>query len=221
ARFANLYGPTETNVCTYYRLDAPPEAADLPIPIGVACPFAQVCAVDDADHAVTSGAAGELLVRGESLMQGYWNRPDLDERAFVHVPCEGEGRFYRTGDLVRQRPDGNYDFLGRKDRQVKIRGYRVELDEVEHALATHPRVNEVAVYTRQIDGGAVQIEAAVVLGSGPGVDELAVRSYLAERLPAYAVPVNIHIVEQMPRTSTGKIDRQALEARHSTPAAGQ
>ena len=113
---------------------------------------------------------------------------------------------------MQQLPDGNYQFVGRKDRQIKSRGYRIELDEVEAALVSHPQLEEVAAYTVADEAGNQQIEAAVMVKSNATVSQAQLMRYAAERLPAYAVPRQIAIAAVFPRTGTGKIDRLALQS---------
>lgn len=210
ARFSNLYGPTETNVCTYYHVEARALDGGEPIPIGRPCPGAETVVVDEQDREVAAGEAGELLVCGPTMMRGYWGRPDLNERRFLRA---GEVRFYRTGDLVRLRPDGLYQYLGRKDRQIKTRGYRVELEEIEGALLAQADVQEAAVYTRPGADGANLIEGVVIPKRGEAPDSRNLLKRLAARLPDYALPVRIVVAADLPRTSTGKVDRQALQRR--------
>ncbi|MCI0725417.1 MAG: amino acid adenylation domain-containing protein [Chloroflexi bacterium] len=215
ARFSNLYGPTETNVCTFYHVASLSEQSDEPIPIGIPCPNTEMLVVDENDHPVSPGEVGELLVRGGTLMRGYWGRPDLNERGFYRrqVFDYYEDTFYRTGDLVQLLPDDNYKYLGRKDRQVKTRGYRVELDEIEVALLAHDGIQEAAVYTFPDDQGSNLIEGAVVIRDGVELIQAELIKHVSQRLPPYAVPTRILIVDDFPRTSTGKIDRRELQAR--------
>jgi amino acid adenylation domain-containing protein len=223
ARFSNLYGPTETNVCTYYHVDALPADSDAPIPIGRPCQGTETLVVDAAGHAVAPGDMGELLVDSPTLMRGYWGRPDLDARSLSRRTgtTSDQAVWYHTGDLVRQLPDGNYAYLGRQDRQIKLRGYRVELDEVEAALLTHDDVREAAVYIVQA-GEETQVLAAVVIPEHDAVlTRRALLQHLVRQLPPYAVPTDITIMDDLPRTSTGKIDRRALQhyaGPHAAPA---
>jgi amino acid adenylation domain-containing protein len=219
-RFSNLYGPTETNVCTYYHVPPLPEDSDEPISIGRACENVEDLVVDSDGQPVAPGETGELLIRGGVVMRGYWGRPELTQRGFYLRPAQGylNDIFYRTGDLVQQMPDGNYKFLGRKDRQIKTRGYRVELDEIETNLLAHPQVNEAAVYPVPDGQGSNLIEAGVTLKEGAAVDPSELTGYLAGLLPPYAVPARIHISPDFPRTSTGKIDRRALAERAENAA---
>src|SRR6185503_14178655 len=168
AAFFNLYGPTETNVCTFYDAAPVRENEEQPLPIGQACANTELLVVDAEDRQVAPGETGELLVRGASTMPGYWNRPAQTDRAFFRHSARPpfEEVFYRTGDLVQGGADGNYQFLGRKDRQVKVRGFRIELDEIEVALLSHAQVEEAAVYVRRDAEEIASIETAVVARPG-------------------------------------------------------
>jgi acyl-coenzyme A synthetase/AMP-(fatty) acid ligase len=212
ARFSNLYGPTETNVCTYYHVDAAP-AEDQAVPIGRPCDNVEDLVVDGDDRPVPLGEVGELLIRGGVVMRGYWGQPEKTSRGFYRRPVSGasDDVFYRTGDLVQQGADGHYRYLGRKDRQIKTRGYRVELDEIEVALLAHDAVEEGAVYAVPDGQGSHLIEAAVIPRPGMELTSDQVVAHLAARLPPYALPVRITITEEFPRTSTGKINRRELQ----------
>jgi amino acid adenylation domain-containing protein len=215
ARFSNVYGPAEVNQCTYYHVPPLPEDASEPVPIGRIWDGSEALVVGEDDRPVPPGEEGELLVRTPTMMRGYWGRPDLNERAFYRreVFENYEDVFYRTGDLVQLQPDGNYRFLGRKDRQIKTRGYRVELDEIENLLSSHPQVEENAVYALPDREGSHTIEAAVLLRVGARASEEDFRAYLVKLLPTYAVPARTHILQEFPRTTSGKIDRRALRDR--------
>jgi L-proline---[L-prolyl-carrier protein] ligase len=215
ASFSNLYGPTETNVCTFYEVPSVLESEERPLPIGRACSNTELLVVDGEDEPVAPGEIGELLVRSAATMPGYWNRPEQTGRALLRRSAMPpfEESFYRTGDLVQLEADGNYQFLGRKDRQVKVRGFRIELDEIEVALLSHAQVEEAAVYLRPDGEEMVLIETAVVARPGTPPTSPELSRYLSERLPSYALPSSIFIVDQLPRTSTGKIDRRTLRDR--------
>ncbi|MBV7333006.1 amino acid adenylation domain-containing protein [Chloroflexi bacterium TSY] len=211
ARFSNNYGPAEVNQCTYYHMPPLPfDSTD--IPIGQPCPNMEPLVVDDEDHPVAVGEVGELLMRTPTMMRGYWQRPERNAKAFYYRENENgtQDRFYRTGDLVQMGAEGNYHFLGRKDRQVKTRGYRVELDEVEAVLLSHDAVEEGAVFPVSDQDGNTLIKSAVIFKEGEMVKTSALFQHLAQRLPAYALPSTIRIVNQFPRTTSGKIDRRAL-----------
>lgn len=215
ARFSNIYGPAEVNQCTYYHV--PPLLAGRPVstealPIGRVWNNSEAIVVDEQDQPVSQGQLGELLIRTATMMSGYWRRPDLNDKAFYHTQVAGQPAvFYRTGDLVQQQSDGEYRFIGRKDRQVKIRGYRVELDEVEATLVGHSQVEEAATYPVSFEPGRYEIEAAIILRADACLEEAEIKRYVAERLPAYAVPQRVVIASEFPRTGTGKIDRKALQ----------
>jgi len=213
-KFSNLYGPTETNVCTYYHVDKIPDDTDETIPIGIPCANIEDLVVDLDDTVVSRGEVGELLIRGGVVMKGYWGQPEKTRSSFFRrvVFDQFNDVFYRTGDLVQLDENGNYRYLGRKDRQVKTRGYRVELDEVEVALLAHLGVEEAAVYTIPDGQGSNLIEAAIIPKEGTDISESELVVHISKRLPAYAVPVKINIVSSFPRTSTGKIDRRELQS---------
>jgi len=211
ARFANLYGPTETNVCTWYEVPSPPEE-DRPLPIGSATPYDEVLVLDESLKPVAAGAPGELWVRGASVMHGYWGRPE--RTALSLQPVEFAPGItdvaYRTGDLVRTRGDGHLEFLGRRDHQIKTRGYRVELGEIETVLHRHPGVDEAVVVAIPDEEITHRLKAVVVLKSGSALDEAGLKQHCAESLPRYMVPETLEFRAQLPRTSSGKVDRRSL-----------
>jgi amino acid adenylation domain-containing protein len=212
ARFCNVYGPAEVNQCTYHFLNQRPDEGETSIPIGMECPNVETLVVDEDDNPVPAGRQGELLVRTPTMMRGYFRRPDLNARAFYRRRNSDDtyDHFYRTGDLAVRNDSGELVFLGRRDRQVKLRGYRVELDEVEAAFDKHPEVEQSAAYVvREIDQHP-NLNIAVCLHAGVSCSEKVLRSHAASLLPAYAVPDTIHLVEDFPRTSSGKIDRNSL-----------
>jgi acyl carrier protein len=159
--------------------------------------------------------AGELYVGGASLARGYVNRPDLTAERFVPDPFSnlaGE-RLYQTGDVVRFLPDGNLEFLGRKDHQVKLRGFRIELGEIENALASHPQVRHAVAMVRDEGAAEKRLVAYVVPqdpASPPDINEL--RTYLQGKLPAYMVPSTWVELQELPLTANGKLNREALPA---------
>jgi amino acid adenylation domain-containing protein len=208
AALYNLYGPTETNVCTWYRL---PEGFDAarPVPIGRPCPYARVRLEPAADEAGDGAARGLLLVAGESLMSGYWNRPVETTRAFADIEeAGGRTRYYRTGGRVVLEPTGELQFTGRADRQVKRRGYRIELGEIEAALGSHPALAEVAVVAS--GEGSARL-SAFTRARGPGAPgEFELRAHCARLLPPYMMPDRFLSLPEMPRGNRGKIDYAAL-----------
>lgn len=211
AELWNLYGPTETNVCTYYQVAELPED-DKPIPIGRACENTEVFAITEDGRAAGVGEEGELHVRGSSVMKGYWGRPERSSEVLVQDPRQSDvpELVYRTGDVVRLRSDGDYEFLGRRDHQVKSRGYRIELGEVEAALNADPRLDAaVAVGVPHEDWGTA-IVAIVVPKDGESPAEIEVRRQVARRLPRHMVPARVEVRRHLPRTSTGKVDRRSV-----------
>ena len=219
--FANLYGPTETNVCTYYRVPAPPPEDAPPISIGKAIENVHTFVVTPEGDLATKGEVGELFVRGATVMKGYWGDAERTARTRVVDPFGGEHAdyVYRTGDLVSEQPDGNYTFLGRQDNQIKSRGYRIELGDIEAALLSHPAVIECAAVAVPDELVTNIIAAFVVANEDLTQRDLA--SAVADRLPAYMVPETFQFLAQLPKTSTGKIDRNRLTTEASNEKATQ
>ncbi|HLW17852.1 MAG TPA: amino acid adenylation domain-containing protein [Actinomycetota bacterium] len=210
AELANLYGPTETNVCTYHVVpDALPDD-DKPLPIGTACENQEVFALDDEMRPVDLGEVGELWVRGPTVMKGYWGDEERTARTLRQNPLHD--RFpdptYRTGDLVRRLPGEVFEFLGRRDHQIKVRGYRIELGEIEAALTSHPAVREAAVVAVPDERAGALLIAFVT--ATESIDDLTLKKHCRDRVPRYMIPTTLIFREQLPHTSTGKIDRQAL-----------
>lgn len=210
ARFTNLYGPTETNVCTYYSVPPLPEGQTQPIPIGRAIENVEVFALTEDGRRAAPGEVGELYVRGSTTSYGYWGDPERTARAFVTNPLGPTlDQAYRTGDLVQETEDGDYMFLGRRDHQIKSRGYRIELGDVEAGVYAHPAVEECAVIPLPDEVLGNRILAFVVLRDG-GVSEAELAAFCAKRLPRYMIPEKFAVLSQLPKTSTGKVDRAAL-----------
>jgi len=212
AELWNLYGPTETNVITAHRVEELPQD-DRTLPIGSACSGAEVFALKEDGAVGGVGEVGELFARGPTVMRGYWGQPEKTAEVLVPDPRRPDlpGRVYRTGDLVRLREDGAYDFLGRRDHQIKSRGYRIELGEVEAALTSHPSILEAAAVAVPHEQWGTAIVACVVPKKGaPPLRENDVKRHVARRLPRYMVPASVAIMDDLPRTSNGKIDRQRI-----------
>ena len=208
-RYLNWYGPTETNVCTWYEV---PRRSDLtaPVPIGKPCANTDVFAV-----------GGELYVRGPGLMSGYWGQPEKTAQVLVRNPFQPayEEPAYRTGDLVTLDADGNYLFLGRRDGMVKTRGYRVELGEVEAALYAHPAIREAVVLPVPDELLGSRLRAVICADSPGGLTREEVLDHCRRRLPAYMVPDVVEFCEALPRTPNGKVDRIALGTERQEAAA--
>ena len=214
ATMVNVYGPAEVNVCTLYHFDTRPDP-EVQIPIGMAWGDTETRVVGADGRPVADGETGELVVRTATMMQGYWNRPDLDAAAFDQAIAPGgrTERWYRTGDVVEQAKDGTLTFLGRRDHQVKIRGHRLELESVEAVLGDIPKIEQAVVGLRPgAASGDDELVAAVITAPDVEIDSGEVRRLLAEHLPPYAVPSEILTVAEMPRTPSGKIDRRSVRA---------
>ncbi|MGN4022228.1 amino acid adenylation domain-containing protein, partial [Burkholderia gladioli] len=206
----NMYGITETTVhVTYRRIRSDLARAHS---IGKPIDTLQLAILDPGGHPVPTGVVGELHVGGEGLARGYLGRPDLTAERFVPNPFGAPGsRLYRTGDLGRHLPDGELDYLGRADHQVKIRGFRIEPGEIEAALAAHERVAEAVVIAREEAGGDHRLVAYLV-GDGEAPDTNALRTYLQQKLPGHMVPSHFVLLDALPLTTNGKLDRRALPA---------
>ncbi len=217
-RLVHCYGPSEATVFTTAR---PVRADDLAaglIPIGAPVGDREVRVLDERLRGCPPDEVGELYVAGPALGHGYLGRAGLTADAFVPDPYAAEpgARMYRSGDLVRQGPDGTITFVGRRDTQVKIRGFRIELGEIEAVLHAHPDVAACAVTTWEAAPGDRRLAAHVTAREGRAVQEAALRGYLAERLPDYMVPGTFGVLDALPLTANGKVDRKAL----SVPPAG-
>ena len=206
ARFSNSYGPAEVNQCSFHHVDGVP--GDGPLPIGVPMPDAELRVVDDTGEPCPAGQPGELLVRAATMMDRYWGRDDLTDRAFrfTELPGGGSARWYVTGDVVRQGPDGRFEFIGRVDNQVKVRGNRVELESVEAVLMAFPGVVHAVAGVVDFEGNQV-LAAGVVAADGAEVDHDGALAAAAAQLPPYAVPFRLVTLDILPFTPSGKLDR--------------
>ncbi len=219
ASFFNLYGPTETNVCTFARIPASiPEERVAPYPIGPVCSHYEALVLDDVDGVEVGGEGeGLLYMTGPALFPGYWGRST--DGLFIHRHGK---RWYNTGDVVQDSPDG-YVYLGRRDRMVKRRGYRIELAEIERGLYQHPRVREAAVVSVPDPSSGVRILAFIVPQEGDRPSIIEMKTFCGQVLVAYMNPDRFIFLDALPRTSTNKVDYQALirsqESPTATPAA--
>lgn len=208
-RYFNLYGPTETNVCTFFEVPAaiPPDR-DRPFPIGKVCAHLSGIVVDTEGLVVNRGHEGELCIAGPSVMQGYWSRPELTDASILDT--DDGRRWYRTGDLVVEDGVGDLEFVGRRDRMVKRRGYRIELGEIESCLHRHEDVIEAAVVAWDDGEAQVRITAHLATGDGGRLSLIRLKSFCTEHLPIYMIPDGFQFHRRLPRTSTDKVDYQAL-----------
>jgi amino acid adenylation domain-containing protein len=215
--YYNLYGPTETNVCTFARIPTPvPEDRTTPYPIGWPCPHCEPLVVDEGGREVPHGEEGLLCIAGASVFLGYWNRPEQNARAFVD---RGGKRWYDTGDVVRLEASEGFIYLGRRDRMVKRRGYRLELGEIERGLYQHPLVAEAAVVSVSDESG-VRIVAYLSPHADARPSIIDLKTFCARALPSYMSPDSFHFVPALPRTSTDKVDYQGLMHLARTGVAG-
>ena len=207
--FYNLYGPTETNVCTYHPVPSPLPADGLEaLPIGAVCSHLSALVIDEDGTPVSKGESGELCIAGPNVMEGYWNLEEQTRKAFV----ESEGvRFYRTGDLVVEEEGGVFTFMGRRDRMIKRRGYRVELGEIEACLYRHPDIHEAAVVAVSDDEG-VKVHAHYASQGEAKLSMIKLKKFCSEHLPVYMIPDTFKKHEALPKTSTDKTDYQALKS---------
>ena len=225
--FVNLYGPTETTItATRYHTTTDVETS-APLPIGSPIANVQAYVLDEKQRLLPAGAPGELHIGGLGLALGYHNLPEQTAEAFIHLgevtwPAAGDEesdghlpevatRVYRTGDRARWTFDGQLIFLGRVDDQVKIRGFRVEPGEIEATLHAHPAVQDAAVVAETDDRGQKQLAAYLALTPGVSLEGADLREFLNQRLPFYMMPAHFTVIEELPRTPTGKLDRRALQ----------
>lgn len=197
-RFLNLYGPTETNVCTFYEVQKISRDRTKPVPIGRACCGDRVWAVKEDGTEVNPGEEGELMVSGPTVMLGYWGRPPRGDQP------------YATGDIVKLQEDGNYVYVGRRDHMVKVRGHRIELGDIEAALGKHPQIQNAAVVVSG-SGMDARLVAYVTSTTNKMPPLLDIKRHCAEHLPRYMIVDNVLYLNELPLTRNGKVDRLKLE----------
>ena len=207
----NQYGPTETHVVTELVLEGDPAAWPALPNIGKPIDNTGAWILDPQQSLLPDGSIGELCFSGTCLSEGYLHRPELTAQKYLlwNHPVEGPIRIYRTGDLARYLPDGNIEFLGRMDDQVKIRGYRIELGEIEVILNQDPDVQQAVVVAREDVPGTKRLVAYMVSTSGKK-DSQTLRRLIARTLPDYMMPAAFVWLEELPHTTSGKIDKRAL-----------
>jgi amino acid adenylation domain-containing protein len=203
----NMYGPTETTIwSTTFRITEDSDS----IPIGKPIANTQVYVLDSGLQQVAAGEAGDLYVSGDGVVRGYWQRPELTAARFLSDPFRLGNRMYRTGDIARFQPDGNLEFLGRADFQVKLRGFRIEIGEVEAVLENQAGVGQAVVVTREFKPEDRRLVAYVVPKPRKKLEVADLRAALTATLPEYMVPSSFVLVDSLPLTANGKIDRNAL-----------
>lgn len=209
-KLVNLYGPSETTMIKFAHLIRDEDRRRASIPIGTPINGAEALILDSAGRPCEAGAVGEIHIRTPYRSLGYLNRPELTSAAFIRDPdgTTDDDLLYKTGDLGRQLPGGLYEFHGRKDDQVKIRGVRIELAEIEETLRCHPSVRDAGVTVVPDGNGSTRVDAWVTARGD--VEPHAVRAFVAQTLPDEIVPSMIAVMESLPRTASGKLDRAAL-----------
>lgn len=209
-RYYNLYGPTETNVCTFHEVVPPvPPERSTPYPIGKVCSHLQAKVFDTDGAGVAPGGEGELCIAGRGVMQGYWALPEMTANAF-HVAADGS-RWYRTGDVVVEDEVGCYTYRGRRDRMVKRRGFRIELGEIEAGLYRHPAIKEAAVIALPDEEAGVVIVAFLAWQGEKRPSLIEIKRFCSQALPLSMLPDRFSWHESLPKTSTDKIDYQGLK----------
>lgn len=211
--FVNMYGPTEATVqCSFYRVKNIPVDFSKPVPIGKSCANAEIFAVTDQGKIARSGEEGELYIGGSGVGLGYWRNSEKTKAAFMQNPFrQDKDIVYKTGDLVYLNKDFDYEFLGRIDHQIKRMGYRIELGEIESALYALPYVKEAAVVTDAQDG-QTEIIAFIVATDEREAESLSLD--LEKIVPKYMLPQRHYVLPNLPKTSTGKIDRVSLKKQY-------
>jgi amino acid adenylation domain-containing protein len=208
---SNIYGPTETNIVTYYDMVTPPDP-NTPIPLGYPAEDTEIIIVDEDLKPVPLNVTGEIMVRGGTVFAGYFNQAELTKQRLIQSPFHQQPSMCcLTGDLGKILPNGLIAYHGRKDNMVKTRGYRVEIDEVENAISSINDVAQVTVVAAPHDKYSNLLHAFVILKNKIlSIESLT--ELTKNILPSYMVPYQFHLVEDLPKTSTGKVDRVSLKS---------
>jgi amino acid adenylation domain-containing protein len=211
-KLVNLYGSTETTMVKFFHVVREQDLRLSYIPVGMPMPGARALVLDDRRNVCAPGVVGEIYVRTPYLTLGYYKNPEATREVFIQNPFSADPTdiVYRTGDLGRVLEDGTYQVLGRKDNQIKIHGVRVELGEIEHHLRSLPNLREAVVIPEERASGEVRLHAYVVVKNIDGADSKSLRAALKPRLPDYMLPATFTILETMPLTPNGKIDKRSL-----------
>jgi amino acid adenylation domain-containing protein len=216
----NGYGPTEgTTFTACYRCE-PGSIGNVRVPIGRPISNTSVHILDEHMNLLPERVPGELFIGGDGLARGYVGAAGLSAERFIPNPFAASGgqRIYRSGDLGRFLPDGNIEFLGRRDGQVKVRGFRIEPEEVESILAGHPEIRQSAVLGYGESSSDRRLVAYIAAGPGKHLDAALIREFLSARIPEYMVPSEFLMMEQLPLTPNGKVDRNNLPAPGGSPS---
>jgi len=224
----NSYGPTEcADIATWYPVEVERDIAAPALPIGRPSYNVKLYVLGDGQELLPIGAVGELCIAGDGVGPGYINNPEQTSASFIDNPYANDAdgnthlkTLYRTGDRVRYRPDGNIEYLGRRDHQIKLRGYRIEAGEIQSVLNHLPGVRDSLVDIVRDSQGVQRLVAWVVQGQESSVDEMTLKSSSHEKLPAFMVPEQWLLLTAFPLTPNGKVDRKALPQPQWNAAAG-
>jgi len=206
--FYNLYGPTETNVITYYKIRRNSRYLNSQIPIGYPCPYAEIKVLDENGENAKPGQKGELIVKSSTMMQGYANNKKATAEVIKTLESSGtkDAKYYFTGDMVKVLGDNFFQLAGRKDNLVKVKGFRIELEEIESVLIKHEQVKECLVRViKDNDRGDNELEALIV--PHREIEKRDIISFLRNRLPIYMIPTQIRYYPEFKKNNRGKIDR--------------
>jgi len=209
-QYYNLYGPTETNVITYYHINPKTLEGFREIPIGRACPYAGLWVITEDNKAAGIGEKGELIVQSETLMPGYHNARELTDNVIKEVNIEGipPGEYYHTGDIVLIVEDGVYQFVCRKDNMVKVNGFRIEIEEIETVLRRNPHISECIV--KYVNDSSMGNHLKAYIQSTHTLEAEEVIRFAKQYLPEYMIPYDIQFIETFEYTERGKIARSML-----------
>jgi len=211
AIFSNVYGPAEVNQCTYYNFNSLAQV-NSQLPIGKVWNHTEFKILDKKDNEVNSGNKGALVIKSITMMKGYWDNIKLTQKS-VYKELDAAGMeqiYYRTGDIVFENENNDLVFVGRNDRQRKIRGFRIDLDEIESVLLKHPSVKEASVLIIESENNLKALYAVILLLPEATISTNELASFCKTHLPVYSVPEHIEIFANLPRTSSGKVNRNVL-----------
>lgn len=210
ASYYNLYGPTETNVCTVYHVRDIEQVTDSPVPIGKACANTEIVILNENNRPASIGEKGALFAKGSIVTKGYYMDEELTKSAFIKSPLPNHNGalLYKTGDIVKINSDGDYEYIGRSDFMVKVSGFRVELQEIEYVLYENPDIDEAVViaYTNEQHGNT-SLGAIIKLKDGSNLTILEIKKMISAKLPYYMIPEVIFKLNGIPKNINGKFDR--------------
>ncbi len=213
--FCNIYGTSEANIITYHPVGDLPEDRTKPIPIGRPIPNLNVFVMKEDGSIADTGEEGELCTHGLMVTHGYWKDPERTLQNYIQNPlqCNFREIGYKTGDLVIKDEEGNYHYVGRKDHMIKSRGYRIEIGDIEAAIYSHKAIKEATVTAVPDDLVGHRIKAFVSLHQQDALDAMDIQEHCSHNIPRYMIPEEIEILDALPKTVTGKIDKAFLKSK--------